>query len=219
MPNIHQNLVGKRFGRLTVIKKLAERDKHRNIKWLCQCDCGNQTEVATRMLNSGATRSCGDRKKHPQNSGSMDLTGRQFGHLTALKIIPAEKGKKSAWLCQCDCGKQVEVMYHKLVSGRRTSCGHNLKSPERLKNLHQKFQEKIFVDGVPVGMLDSSTHKVAKNSKTGVTGVSIVQRKDGPKYLAQINVNHVRTRLGYFDTLEEAKKARLDAEERKLPKR
>ena len=36
------DLTGKRFGRLTVISR-AEKDKFGHPRWLCRCDCGNDT--------------------------------------------------------------------------------------------------------------------------------------------------------------------------------
>lgn len=50
-------LIGKRFERLVVIKRLEPRKGH--MHWLCKCDCGNFTEVSTGRLNSGQTKSCG----------------------------------------------------------------------------------------------------------------------------------------------------------------
>ena len=65
MPPI-KNLVGQRFGRLVVIKRL-ENQKHR-VRWLCQCDCGNVTEKQGDALKSGKSRSCGCiRTEHPNH--------------------------------------------------------------------------------------------------------------------------------------------------------
>nr|WP_314638560.1 hypothetical protein [uncultured Olsenella sp.] len=55
------DLAGKRFGRLTVIKRTGTRSHHP--LWLCRCDCGNEIEVTTASLQSGATRSCGCLRK------------------------------------------------------------------------------------------------------------------------------------------------------------
>ena len=51
------DLTGQRFGRLTVIERKGSKAK--NVTWLCQCDCGNQTIVRGTNLNSGHTTSCG----------------------------------------------------------------------------------------------------------------------------------------------------------------
>lgn len=53
------DLINIRFGRLTVIKYLGRKNKSRQSKWLCQCDCGNQVDVFRGSLRSGATTSCG----------------------------------------------------------------------------------------------------------------------------------------------------------------
>ena len=52
------NLVGKRFGRLVVIRDSGKR-KRREIAWLCICDCGNTLESRGPNLRLGNTRSCG----------------------------------------------------------------------------------------------------------------------------------------------------------------
>lgn len=53
------NLIGKRFGRLTVINDTVERKENGSIVWKCLCDCGNEKLVTTAALNSGSTQSCG----------------------------------------------------------------------------------------------------------------------------------------------------------------
>ena len=52
------DLKGRAFGRLEVIENTGER-RHGNIVWLCQCSCGAKTQVRSRGLLSGKTRSCG----------------------------------------------------------------------------------------------------------------------------------------------------------------
>lgn len=51
-------LVGKRFGRLTVIER-AGTHKFGFAIWRCQCDCGNETTATTGALRSGHKGSCG----------------------------------------------------------------------------------------------------------------------------------------------------------------
>ena len=52
-----KNLIGKKFGRLTVLEE-AET-KHKERYFLCQCECGNTTIVRGSHLTAGATKSCG----------------------------------------------------------------------------------------------------------------------------------------------------------------
>lgn len=52
------DLTGKKFGKLTVIKRVGS-DKYKNAIWLCRCDCGKETVKITSRLKSGYTKSCG----------------------------------------------------------------------------------------------------------------------------------------------------------------
>lgn len=52
------DLTGKRFGRLTVIKR-AENYRGCQAQWKCKCDCGNETVVRAMYLKNGSTKSCG----------------------------------------------------------------------------------------------------------------------------------------------------------------
>lgn len=63
------DLLGKKFGRLLVIDR-ARSNKHKQMQWLCKCDCGKELVVTTTHLKTGHTRSCGclhnegNNKKH-----------------------------------------------------------------------------------------------------------------------------------------------------------
>lgn len=62
--NKSDNLIGKKFGLLTVESMFHKKDKlGRNvgIKWVCVCECGNKRNVGTRELIHGITYSCGCR--------------------------------------------------------------------------------------------------------------------------------------------------------------
>jgi len=48
---------GMRFGSLIVTKRLGY-DKHRNIEWLCKCDCGQERIAKGYMLLANRTRKC-----------------------------------------------------------------------------------------------------------------------------------------------------------------
>ena len=50
-------LIGKRFGRLVVVKREIKRGRHPYL--LCKCDCGKNVAVNVDHLLSGKTKSCG----------------------------------------------------------------------------------------------------------------------------------------------------------------
>lgn len=71
MPSRYQNLVGRHFGHLTVLRKSTERGKYGEYKWVCRCDCGRLTTVSTGQLNSGETTSCGHVKARNLENGGQ----------------------------------------------------------------------------------------------------------------------------------------------------
>lgn len=118
------NLLGQKFGRLTVIAP-AKNDGKRT-QWLCKCNCGNQKIVKTEHLRSGICKSCGCLQKESarENGKTMliNLTGKRFGKLTVLKYAGSNRGR-SQWLCECDCGNQVIVNQMELSHNDTLSCG------------------------------------------------------------------------------------------------
>ena len=73
------NLIGQKFGRLTVIERL-ENTKDGQTRWLCQCECGNKTSVRISNLKNGHVKSCGclNREltsKRSKKYNSYDLSG------------------------------------------------------------------------------------------------------------------------------------------------
>lgn len=55
----YNDLSGRTFGKLVVIKDSEERTKSGNVIWECKCACGNTTKVAGTHLLCGDTISCG----------------------------------------------------------------------------------------------------------------------------------------------------------------
>ena len=91
------DLVGQRFGRLTVLSSHGARcrgkEKTPRSYWLCECDCGNYKSLCSADLRDGATQSCGCRKlEHASQLGRryggkkprMDLIGQRYGRLTVF---------------------------------------------------------------------------------------------------------------------------------------
>lgn len=69
----------------------------------------------------------------------IDLTGQAFGKLTVLHLkgLSAEKRPKYAWLCRCECGKEVAATTPNLRSGNTQSCGcHKLENTKKANSRH-----------------------------------------------------------------------------------
>ena len=58
-------------------------------------------------------------------SAFKNLAGQRFGRLVALEVSQRcdPTGKKTKWLCRCDCGKVKSIGARQLLIGNTVSCG------------------------------------------------------------------------------------------------
>lgn len=57
--NFSKDLVGQKFGKLTVLEDLEKRSKTGHKLYRCLCDCGNEIILQTNQLTTNHTSSCG----------------------------------------------------------------------------------------------------------------------------------------------------------------
>lgn len=115
------NILGKRYGLLTVIEETNER-KNGHVVWKCQCDCGNISYVTKTNLEH-STKSCGClKKKITSEQNTVCLLNKRFNKLTVLSQAESKNGN-SYWNCKCDCGNFITVKGILLSSNGVKSCG------------------------------------------------------------------------------------------------
>jgi hypothetical protein len=79
-----KDITGQQFGRLTALYPTGER-RNGTIVWRLRCIEGIEIETIVASLISGKTRSCGCLQKEIASKyNSKNITGQQFGRLTAL---------------------------------------------------------------------------------------------------------------------------------------
>lgn len=134
--NKRTDLIGKRFGRLTVIEETDER-KWGNVVWLLECECGNKKKAVAQSFTSGNTVSCGcSRTKTWQEKAEKNI-GKVYGRLTVVKPLKKREGKyKMQYLCKCDCGNETVKRLDLLKSGHTVSCGCYHKEIVSKENSH-----------------------------------------------------------------------------------
>ena len=54
-----KDLTGQKFGKLLVVERMSQKDKHRHTLYRCRCDCGNEVILAGQLLTTHHTSSCG----------------------------------------------------------------------------------------------------------------------------------------------------------------
>lgn len=215
-----EDLTGKRFGRLTVVKRGEDKvaGKYKYVAWECSCDCGNEAVVKTNPLKEGRIKSCGclhseiarelGRKSTGPKTQYEDLTGTKFGRL--LVIGDENKQRTGKCLCRCDCGNIKEVDKSALKLGFTLSCGCFNKEVIKNKISANGDNSLKLFSGTMISSI--SSERIGKNNKSGIKGVS--WSKQANKWSAEICLQGKLHHLGQFKKIEDAAKARKLAEEK-----
>lgn len=123
------DLVGQKFGKLTVTSLNEDKSKKGVLYWNCLCDCGNTFVASGSNLKNRNSSHCGCSKKIFSDN-FMDLTGQRYGRLTVVSLASHDNGIVF-WNCVCDCGSQKIAKASELRSGHTSSCGCLLKESRR----------------------------------------------------------------------------------------
>lgn len=200
------NLTGQRFGRLVVLREVENHISPSGTKyrqWECQCDCGNKVNVLQTSLRKGATKSCGCLQDVFKET---DLTGQRIGQLTVMsKTDAAPLSGNTIWKCTCDCGNIKSYTTKILLSGKVCSCGC-----VRKENGHKRVEENAFGIYKDTCITRIKSETPGKNNKSGVTGVH--KASDSNSWIAEIRVQKRHIYLGSYSDIEDAIKARKEAE-------
>ena len=194
-----RDVTGQTFGYLTALYPTDLKPPHGfGVVWHWKCICGNEVDITLGQVTAGNNTSCGC-MAHP---GRKLKPGMQFGRLTLVEKIDRKRNTQNLWRCRCTCGKEVIRGQTQLIMGEAESCGC-------LGNERRNKTRGVIGGTVVENLLRT---KVPSNNKSGVTGVR--RSHDGKKWYAQIGFKRKKYHLGTFDTMEEAVKARKEAEQK-----
>lgn len=115
------DLVGKRFGRVVVLKQATSYCGY--AMWEAVCDCGKKFTTRGGSLRAGDVKSCGClRLEILTNRPCFNLLGQRFGRLRVVERVKNPHKNGAAWRCVCDCGNETVVSGANLRH-RTRSCG------------------------------------------------------------------------------------------------
>ena len=213
------NLTGKRFGRLFVVAREGT-NKHKKPLWKCHCDCGNEVIVISQSLTGGRTTSCGCLRVELASKLNLQhgMSGTRFHDI---------------WITMRRRCSDEKFEGYEYYGGRGISVVDRWKDFENFKeDMYESYvshtelfgNQNTTIDRIDVNgdyclencrwatyETQNRNTRIREDSRTGVKGVCYVERDK--KYTAYISVNKKFINLGYFDTIEQASKARQDAEE------
>ena len=205
MFKVRDNLVGQKFGMLTV-KEFSHIDERGNALWLCLCDCGNFTKSYGYNLKAGKSKSCGCIKgeRRGGDSGERSIYNKLYHSWKGmLRRCYSKKHKAYRWYGE----KGIEVCkdwhdYDKfkswaLKNGWEVGLVLDRIDPE--KNYEPSNCQWITRSENSI----RAQHK--PNKKTGYYNVYYL--KDKNKYQAVLLVNKVRYASFYYDTAKAAAEA------------
>lgn len=108
-----------KYNRWTILQKFKD-PKTKRTKAECVCDCGNKKIVDFYTILAGKSQSCGClQRERTAKAKRIDLTNKKFGKL----LVRYRNKKNSKWVCECECGKIINVTTSNLTTGNSKSCG------------------------------------------------------------------------------------------------
>jgi len=228
------DITGNKYGHLTVLERYIDENS-KDTKWKCICDCGNPNPVIVfgYNLKNGNTTSCGCvHLKNGQKTGSIygpiqgkknkkynkyDLTGEYgIGYTLDGKefyfdIEDYDIIKDYCWHINkngyvVNKTNKKPILMHRLVMGV-----DNISSELEVDHIHHKTNDNRKSE---LRIVTSSQNKMNKdkqvNNTSGVRGIWF--NKNLNRWVADIGVDHKTIHLGTYYTIDEAAKARKDAE-------
>lgn len=226
-PSNFIDLTGMIFGYLKVIERAPDHIQpsgNHVLMWRCICMCdGNEIVTSGNSLKNGDTKSCGclkqkflkelnNKSKNPPYKICEDYAigytnkGEEF----LIDIEDVSLCKQYTWsissegyLRAYDSNTQTNIFIHRLImnvtNGMTVDHINHIKTDNRKSNLR-----------IATYSQNSMNQKKRSVNTSGITGVSWFERDQN--WRVQIMVNRKNIHIGYFDNLQDAIKARKEAE-------
>lgn len=202
------DLTGKRFNFLTVIKLSDKKTSNGGVLWDCLCDCGKTTTVVGSSLLNEDTKSCGCYR-----SSRMTEQNTKHGMVNTPEWM-----SWSAMLSRC---------YNENSIGYKNYGGRGIVVCERWRNSFENF----YID---MGIRPSADYTLdrkdvngnyepnncrwldrlsqTRNTRFQSNPMNGIRETISGKFRVSIGVDNKSIELGTFSTIEEAQRVRKDAE-------
>lgn len=218
-----QDLTGQRFGRLTIIKR-SETNKYNKPAWICKCDCGNKVVVGSNLLKMNQTMSCGclnydNHKKYNDYCIYNNIVFVKFGNCDEYFICDLEDWnnlKQYYWrkntdgyaICNINNKQQGKecLFFHRVVM----DCPNDMQVDHIYQVSRGVCDNRKSNLRIVTSWQNNVNKSTSKRNTSGYVGVN--WDKQNNKWFAQIMVNNKTKNLGRFDNIEDAIKARKEAE-------
>lgn len=232
MVKVKEDLTGQVFGRLIVLERaddyIDSQGWHR-LCWKCKCVCANQTilNVKDNNLKTGNTRSCGCLQKEQLVKRSKEQFKKYNDYeiqedyviMYTTKSEPFYVDLDDFWkvrnICWCknnggyltgELPDGTYVLLHRYVM----DCPDNM-VVDHIKS-EAKYDNRKSNLRIATASQNGMNKQKSKRNTSGVTGVCWYKAYN--KWKARITISKKEIHLGYFDSFDDAVKARKEAEEK-----
>lgn len=225
MVKVKEDLTGKIFGRLTVVKQVEDYilpcGKH-HARWLCRCSCIDQKEVVVwgASLRRGDTTSCGCLGRENQIQSCKKYN--EYRIEGDIVIGLTTNTNKEFYVDLKNFDKIKDYCWYEQKGGAGSLKTHIPKS-QKIISMHQMlgFKNYDHIDRNELNNLESNlrpatyqenarNHSLLSNNTSGFTGVSWDKKMS--KWRSYIVINKQQIHLGLYINKEDAVIARLKAE-------
>lgn len=234
---LKQKYIGKKFGKLTIVKYLGHYNGMDGVYWEAKCECGSGKPVKATAydIKNNRIKSCGCSRyeqSYIDKIRAVNLGRRKLNkivvHENYAEII-CSNGSTLVDIDFIETLKQMNVTvyikdgyaYYHDATGQEIQLHRTIMGIGRFDSKTQMIVDHI--DGKRndnrkenLRVIDVSKNpincKVYKNNTSGAKGVSYLARLN--KWQAAINVDKKAIYLGIFDDINDAINVRLNAEEK-----
>lgn len=169
------DITGKKFGRLTVIKRLHV-NKNKFIVWECKCDCGKTIHQLSYPLRQGEVKSCGCLNTE------MRLERITTHGLSKLPIYKVWKSMKKR------CYAESDKRYHRYGGRGIIVCDEWLKSPE---SFIRWAISNGYKEGLTIDRIDNDDNYLPNNCR--FVTIAKNNRNSSNTHLTETNIKEIRS--------------------------
>lgn len=230
MVKVREDLVGKTFGRLVVLERTddyIDSQGYHRLCWKCKCTCKDNTilNVPDNRLKTGNTRSCGclhkeqlaERSKKQFKKYNDYEVQADYVIMYTTKNEPFYVDIEDFWRVRDICWCKNNGGYLSGVKDNERILLHRyiMDCPKDLEVDHLKPNTKYDNRKSNLVIKNHSQNLQNRNetkAKSKIRGVD--WNKQNSKWRARIRVDNKEIHLGYFENIEDAAKARKEAEQK-----